>query len=227
MDKMIVICAYGNNFILENLKYIRKYNKNNKIVIVNNGMTVSKKSIEEGFSDLKISIIDTKDNLREIGSWWIACKNFPNESWYCFIHDSMYIKKDASYLIPKEGVFVFSSKKGWNGNHHMKSKVGEEFYNIIGKPTSNIYLVFGCMFACPNSVIKKLKLKGITNIHAKSRSEAMSSERLMGLCFQRMNISMKVFTRIIPCGKKGNSAASGNNQVRTENDLYVKIRSGR
>lgn len=224
---MIVICTYGNDFIIENLNYVKKYNKKHKVVIVNNAMSVNKENIQKRFSDLKISIIDRKDNLREIGSWWAAYEKFPNEPWYCFVHDSMYLKKDASLLTPKEGVFVFSSKKGWNGNHHMKSRVGEDFYKLIGKPTSNIYLVFGCMFVCPNSVMKKLKEKGITKIHAKSRSEAMSSERLMGLCFARMNIPMKVFTKIIPSGKKGNSAASRSNWVRTENDLYVKIRSGR
>lgn len=230
---MIVIASAGDRFIHKNIEYIYKYNKKEKVLVIDNlGRSKDYSDIiKEKYRDLNIKFIDS-DNLREWGSWWKAFSTHSQEGYYCFIHDSMFLKQSISKYVPQSSyeIFAFSVREGWVGDHYRHHNFSKDFikkYKISNSNTSDFYLIFGSMFIAKKNTLKRLKNAGFFKFHAKNRAEACISERLLGIIFKHMGITVKYFTNKTPKGKNNKGMANSSNPVKTENELYIKIRSGR
>ena len=231
---MIVIATAGKTFIKENFKYISKFNSHEKICIVDNLNKGNDyiEGIKREHPNMDIKLINSKENLREWGSWWAAYNKYPNEEQYCFIHDSMYLKKPIKNITTndKDSVYCFSVRRGWVNSAHKKSEFMKNFsktYSIPIEGGNSFFLIFGCMFIASNQVMKKIRSKGIMKTYAKTRSEACTSERALGHVFKNLGIKINFFSDKSPSGKNSKGTAKLSNFVVTENELYIKIRSGR
>ena len=65
------------------------------------------------------------------------------------------------------------------------------------------------------------------SVHAKDRNDACSSERALGHIFKKLGIRVTYFTDKTPSGRNKRGLNNLSNPVITENDLYIKIRTGR
>ena len=229
---MIVIASCKDDYLDENLKYIRAHNSDKKILIIQNIKDFNLDHVSKKYSDLNLTIINSDKNLREWGSWWLAYSLFPNESFYCFIHDSMYLKQDISKFVPKKEseIFAFATMNGWGNKKHAQNPFAKSIFKKIKvnkKDIFNMKLIFGCMFICKNSFMKKMKKEGITEFYAKDRNTACCSERVFGVVVKHFKYSVASYTNNIPSGKNEKGHANLGNRVKSENDLFIKIRSGR
>lgn len=230
---MIVIASVGERFIYENLKYINKFNNKEKICIVDNINEGNKyfSKLKSMYPNLNIDVINSDKNLREWGSWWAAYKKYPNESHYCFIHDSMYLKQDIKKYIPRQNqVYAFAIRRGWVNPAYKKSpfilKTSKMFdYKI--EQGNDFYLIYGCMFIIDKQTINKIQNIGLMNVYAQDRNDACSSERALGHIFKKLGIKVNFYTDKTPSGKNNKGLNNLSNPVKTENDLYIKIRTGR
>ncbi|MDB2481607.1 hypothetical protein N9W84_00405 [bacterium] len=229
---MIVIASCKDDYLDENLKYIRAYNRDKKVLVIQNVKGENSEYISKKYDDLNLTIVNSDKNLREWGSWWLAYSLFPNEKFYCFIHDSMYLKQNVSKFVPKKDseIFAFATMNGWGNKKHAKNPFAKSIFKKIKikeKDVFNMKLIFGCMFICRNSFMKKMKKEGITEFYAKDRNTACCSERVLGVIVKHFKYRVISYTEKIPSGKNAKGVASLGNKVKSENDLFVKIRSGR
>jgi hypothetical protein len=229
---MIVVCAYGLDYIDEFFIYYKKYNINNEILVIQNNVDVKKEFLEKVSvieNDLNIKIETyCKENLRELGSWWKGFEIFPNKEWYCFVHDNMFLKFNAKNKVPAKGsIFALSAKNGWCGNNHKNLDCLKKNLSLLGIKNPKPTVIFGCAFICRNEVLNRLKNFGAFNIIAKNRQEACSSERLLGVIFNHLKISIKYEISKIPSSRNKKGVASKRNPVRSSNELFDKIRSVR
>lgn len=227
---MIVVCAFGNKYLDEFFDFLNIYNKNTKILIIQNDIYCK----EEFFK--KVEVLNKnfsgevfghcEENLRELGSWCKAYALFPKEDWYCFVHDNMFLKFEASKKVYEDDVFALATIGGWRGVYNSMDYVLESL-DILKIQNPDPIVIFGCSFVCSNKTMDRLVNFGLDKIIAKTRRHACATERILGVVFNHMNINIVTGTKKIPRDKNRSGYASVDNPIRSSNPLFEKIRSVR
>ena len=228
---MIVVSSFKFDSIFRCMKHLKNYNNEEKKVIIDNkGLAAKKIRAAAKMLGLKNLVVVENDGNWEWSAWWTAYNLFPNEDRYLFIHDSMFLKKNVSYIFneiaSEDDIFIFDTREGmgwWSSAYDIKNANStKKFSQIANTDRNDFNLVFGSMFACYNKTMKDLSEYGIMSISAENRCDAEACERLLGIAFLELgkNIILHKDRKVIYPPNPG--------EIRkTETDLFIKVRSNR
>ena len=204
----VICCKYNPQFpyIIELVDGIRRYHPTEKIVVVD-----SNSSDKTYFNLLKkydVIIEDISNENWMIGAYWYTYKKYPNEEFYYFMHDSMKVKSNLTYLKENDLTILMHFER-FNVAHfnNWESLVNE---NTKYEYNKNGYGCFGPIFFCKNKVMKNMLDAGVDKLLPKNKFETQICEGAYGFYLENQGYDLtkcslfgNVFEVEGPNGKSG------------------------
>jgi len=188
----VIACKFSkeNPIIFECVDAIKRYHPYDSICVVDSGS-----EDKSYFADLDKSVIVIDANNKHfcLEAYKVAFETFPETKFFYNIHDSLILQKNISFVEqndlttvrywsdPPVGIgfdYDGSSLAEW-ANFEMNLHLG---YSIPGE----YYGVFGPMFMCRNSVMKRLIASGFFNIKPITKFHSCATERICGIVLGKL-----------------------------------------
>ena len=190
LNMFIIPCKYKNNSpIIECVNSILKFHPDDYIVIVDSY------SNDTSYFDLipkipNVKILNVKNNNYEIGALWKTYEQYPNESVYVLIQDTVIIKHSLSEFLENDDSYTFLYF-----NEPIQSSLNSKFFENTSYnfPKDNyvIPMCFGSNVILKNKIIKKFIEKGLhSSFLPTSKLESQYSERMIGFIMHSENIDL-------------------------------------
>jgi len=184
----VIPCKYNPSypFIIQLVDDIRKYHKDEKIVVVDSSSDdKSYLKILKNKYDVIVEDITNKNWM--IGAYWYAYKKYPDEEFYYFMHDSMRVKDNLDYMKKDDlTILMYFDRRGnyddWGEKIVKETKY--EFYNYNGMGC------YGPIFFCKNKVMKKMLDMKADIILPKTKKETWYCERCYGFFLEEQGYDM-------------------------------------
>lgn len=178
----VISCKYSqkNNFIFNLVKDIRRFHETEEIVVVDSSS--EDKSYFDEIRKMNVIIEDIENKNYDTGAYWYAFKKYSDRSFFYFLHDSIKIKANLDYLKEKDLTILCYFDRNLEAFKSLKNKVNtltEYKYVDEGKG------VFGPIFFCKNSIMKKLYSKKLDVILPTNKHEAACMEAIFGNAFEQ------------------------------------------
>lgn len=180
--------------IFECVERIQKHHPKDSIVVVD-----SASEDKSYFKDLPSDVIIMDVNNKNYGTnaFYLAWLKYPNEPFYYFVYDSLFLNNNISHVEKDEFTCVryFNTPDtgwGWNGNGESLHVWAEEQLKIhagldLPFPFRGI---FGPMFFMSNDVMKRFIHSGFFNILSEDKFQLCGLERVAGIILQNMGIDV-------------------------------------
>lgn len=207
----IIPCKYNSesNYIVNLIKQIRDFHPNEKIMVVDSGS--DDKSYFSLLSEYNVLIEDVNNKNWMIGAYWHGYEKYPNEEFYFFMHDSMYVKANLDYLKENDLTLIATfnrlasaSFNAWNERIKNETKINSEYIKNEGIGC------YGPIFFCKNKVITKLFELNAHILLPNNKSETGFMEGAIGLFLESLGYDLtkcSLFGDILqlesPGGKSG------------------------
>jgi len=154
----VIPCKYNPKFpfVIQLVDDIRKYHKNEKIVVVDSDSD-DKSYLDILKNDFNVIIEDVANRNWMVGAYWYVFKKYPNEDFYYFMHDSMRVKDNLDYIKEKDLTIIMDFPRNiayfnsWGDRITNESKYE---YKLDGRGC------YGPIFFCKNKVMKKMQDMG-------------------------------------------------------------------
>jgi len=204
----VISCKFNRNFphIIELVSSIRKYHLSDKIVVVD-----SNSEDKSYFDDLKkfdVLIEDVDNKNWMIGAYWHAYKKYPNEEFYFFMHDSMLVKADLTFLTKKDLTILMYFER--NGVAHFNNWAKRINNETKYRYNNEKYGCYGPIFFCKKEIMQSLLENGVDKLLPNDKFETQICEGCYGFFFEEMGYNLKecslygnVFDNESPSGKSG------------------------
>jgi hypothetical protein len=210
----IIPCKYTpiSNGVEKLTQQIRQFHPNEKIMVVDsNSDTMHKGYLKRIRDSYGVLTEDIANKHYHIGAWWTGFKKYPDEDYYFFFHDSMYVKANLDYLKEKD-LFILAhfnrevapSFNAWNDRFRNETLMDKNHIKNQGKG------VYGSIFGCKNWVIKKMLGLQIDKLLPSNKPETGPLEGGWGMIFESLGFDLvqcALFGDILelesPSGKSG------------------------
>jgi len=189
----IIPCKYllHQSSIIECINSIKKFHPNELIIVVDSN------SDDTSYFDLIINIpgvvLAKKRNLNYvIGALWIAYEEYPNESCYVLIHDSIIIKQSLDEFLNDDKSYSFTYFEESNYHGKIELEIINRFINPNYTFDGNHAIgIFGSTCILKQNIIKKF-IKN--NLHQTflpiDKIECQTAERALGICLTQENVDI-------------------------------------
>jgi len=203
----VIPCKYNPDFpfIIQLVMDIREFHPTEKIVVVDSDS--EDKTYFETLKKYDVIIEDVKNKSWMVGAYWHAYKNYPNEEFYYFIHDSIRIKSNLDYLKEKDLTILMYFNRGVGNFNTWGDRITNESkyeYNYSG------YGCFGPIFLCKNKVMRRMLEMGADKFLSINKAETGYCEGCYGFFLEEQGYNLQecslfgdVFEIHGPSGKSG------------------------
>jgi len=193
----VIACKFDENnpIIFECVNAITTHHPGEEICIVDSGS--DNKSYFQKLPS-SIHILDANNLNYSLEAYRIAYEHFPNTEYFYFIHDSLIIQQNISFVKndnlktirywsypPVEMGWDYDGSRisDWANNQmltHLGYGVPDEYYGI-----------FGPMFMCHRKVMDELVESGLFNIKPTTKNQSCATERICGIVLNKLGYDVR------------------------------------
>ena len=186
----IIPCKYTKDSpLIECVTSIIKFHPNVKILIVDSNS--EDMSYVNELPKLENILFLGGNSNYEIGALSLAYEEYPNESFYSLIHDSLILKKEiTSFLYNEESYnfLYFNEVLIGSAYEFLKSVLNLTEYKSNAKLIGSV----GSMCILKKDVIKNFHDKGLLKaLKPNNKWDSNISERIVGLCLTQEGVDMR------------------------------------
>lgn len=188
----VITCKFDrkNPIIFECIDSIKRHHPGVAICVVDSGS-----DDKSYFNDLDESIIILdKNNMNYcLEGYRIAFEEFPDVEYFYFIHDSLIIEQNISF-VEKEDLRTIRwwsyppVEMGWDHDgNRISDWANAQMLEHLGYGVPPLYRgIFGPMFMCKRSVMQQLVDTGMFNILPKTKNQSCATERICGIVLENL-----------------------------------------
>lgn len=173
----------GRSWIREAVERAHTHMPNEKVVVVD-----SDSPDKSYFGEVDAEVLDVANACYETGAWWTAFEAFPDEDYFFFLHDNLFIQEP----IERKPFFTPATFEGWFGcqGHHV-----EQTKNMCAQVGLTIphpfHSCLGSMFGCERSLLTKLAMSDMSRLRPTDRTGSQVMERIWGIAWASLGIDVK------------------------------------
>jgi hypothetical protein len=183
----VIPCKFNPQFpfIIQLVKDIRQYHKDEKIIIVDSNS--NDKSYFELLKEFNVIIEDINNENWMIGAYWHAYKKYPNEEFYFFMHDSMRVKSNLDFLKERDLITLMNFDRVLGNFNTWGDKItSESKYEYVNEGSG----CYGPIFFCKNKVMKRMMDMGADKFLPTSKAETGYCEGCYGFFFEEQGYDL-------------------------------------
>lgn len=192
----VIACKFNRNnpIIFDCVDAIRRHHPGVAICVVDSGSDDKSYFNELGDS---VTVLDVNNLNYSLEAYHIAFKHFPDVEYFYFIHDSLIIQDNISFIEkdnlktirwwsypPVEMGWDYDGKRIWDwANEQMLEHLG------YGVP-DNYKGIFGPMFMCKRHVMEELIKTGMFDILPETKNQSCATERICGIVLSNLGFDV-------------------------------------